>query len=412
MASAGIRRNRTGTRYQVWWRLDDGTQGSKTFDTRALARDFKNELLAQAAANSWVDPRRGRILFDDWADHWWRLWSSSPRRSPKGMETTESHLRCHLRPYFGRRQLRQITPSIVLRWQHELEQRLSHSGVMACRSILLRILEAARKERLIATNPVREVEAPKPRLDPEQVFGHQRRRTLTPEEFGHLLAACRPFYRDHFLIQVGTGLRSGELLGLRRRRVFPELGRIEVIEVRYEAGRFGRGFKAEPKSLASVRVVPMCDRVREAIARQLTGGAHPEDLVLPGPGGSNGIARGARAPLSTNNLRRVYKAAVEAAGADLGHLDLRGPHDLRHTFATWLEDAAIPSRVIDELMGHSGGRRSGGGDGSPMGRVYRETTQAMLERVTTVLDDRISLAERIAKDLLRGAGRRGEVRAG
>jgi integrase len=84
---------------------------------------------------------------------------------------------------------------------------------MACRSILLRILEAARKERLIATNPVREVEAPKPRLDPDQVFGHQRRRTLTPEEVGHLLAACRPFYRDHFLIQVRTGLRSGELLG-------------------------------------------------------------------------------------------------------------------------------------------------------------------------------------------------------
>ena len=156
---------------------------------------------------------------------------------------------------------------------------------MACRSILGRILEAARKERLIATNPVREVEAPKPRLDPEQVFGHQRRRILTPEEVGHLLAACRPFYRDHFLIQVGTGLRSGELLGLRRRRVFPELGRIEVIEVRYEAGRFGRGFKAEPKTLASVRVVPMCHRVREAITRQLTGGTQPEDLILPGPRG-------------------------------------------------------------------------------------------------------------------------------
>ena len=130
---------------------------------------------------------------------------------------------------------------------------------MACRSILLRILEAARRERLIPTNPVRDVEAPKPRINPDRIFGHERRRTLTPEEFGRFLAACRPFYRDHFLAQVGTGLRSGELLGLRRRRVYPELRRIEVIEVRYEAGRFGGGFKAEPKSPASVRVVPMCD---------------------------------------------------------------------------------------------------------------------------------------------------------
>jgi integrase len=28
--------------------------------------------------------------------------------------------------------------------------------------------------------------------------------------------------------------------------------------------------------------------------------------------------------------------------AGLAHLDLRGPHDLRHTYATWLEDAGIP----------------------------------------------------------------------
>ena len=52
----------------------------------------------------------------------------------------------------------------------------------------------------------------------------------------------------------------------------------------------------------------------------------------------------------------------------------RGPHDLRHTFATWLEDAAIPSRVNDGLMGHACGRRERGAGGSPMGRVYRETS--------------------------------------
>jgi integrase len=92
---------------------------------------------------------------------------------------------------------------------------------------------------------------------------------------------------------------------------------------------------------------------------------------------------------------------VEAAGAELARLDLRGPHDLCHTFATWLEDAAIPSRVIDELMGRASGRRDRGAGGSPMGRVYRETTPAMVARVTAALDERIGRALAVAAYLLR-----------
>ena len=84
-------------------------------------------------------------------------------------------------------------------------------------------------------------------------------------------------------------------------------------------------------------------------------------------------------------------------------VDLHGAHDLRHTYATWLEDAGIPSRVIDELMGHTGGRRNGGAGGSPMGRVYRETTPAMLARVTAALDERIGRAMGVARSPLRDA---------
>ena len=64
-------------------------------------------------------------------------------------------------------------------------------------------------------------------------------------------------------------------------------------------------------------------------------------------------AGGERTALSVSNYRRAYKRAV-VNGKGLDHLDLRGPHGLRQTYATWIEEAGIPSRVIDELMGHSG----------------------------------------------------------
>jgi hypothetical protein len=73
----------------------------------------------------------------------------------------------------------------------------------------------------------------------------------------------------------------------------------------------------------------------------------------------------------------------------------------RRSFATWLEAAAIPSRMIDELMGHVGGRRDRGAAGSPMERVYRETTPAMLARVIAALDDRIGRAPAVGAHLLR-----------
>jgi Phage integrase family len=162
---------------------------------------------------------------------------------------------------------------------------------------------------------------------------------------------------------------------------------VEVVDVRYDAGRFGSGYKDRPKSDASIRAVPMAEPVAAAMARRLDGCGRDE-LVFCGPGGSNGAPRGARSHLSVGNYRRVYRLAV--ARAELPELDPHGPHDLRHTFATWLEDAGIPSRVIDELMGHTGGRRGQSGVDSPMGRIYRETTPLMLARVTAALDERMA----------------------
>ena len=70
-------------------------------------------------------------------------------------------------------------------------------------------------------------------------------------------------------------------------------------------------------------------------------------------------------------------------------VDLHGAHDFRHTFSTWLEDAGMPARVIDELMGHQASGRAGRHPGSAIGAHYRHTTPEMAARVATAVEKRL-----------------------
>jgi integrase len=470
MASAGIRKTPSG-RYKVWWRLDDGSQGSQTLDGRDQARDYMHELLAGVARDTWVDPRRGKQPFGDWARQWWETWSSDPDRSPTTLEATEARFRLHVLPYFEHRQLRAITVTVVRRWQNDLKAARGRGTIMAARSILYRILQAAEDERLIVANPVAKVPAPKPEVDPDELLGEGKRRALTPEEAGLLLARFPPLWWDHIVTLLGTGLRFGELGGLRRRRVLldREPPVIQVVTTRYQAGKFGSGFKGQPKSQAGIRTIPLAHQVAEAVRRQLPQGTASDDLAFAHP-----LELGAgRAPLSRYLFRHVYRGAVgrltdptrelspttrrvlralrahgpqtftqladhfsapsarlrpttiqaalgelEAVGLVVGaasgdgvvlwagvraaearrfdHLDLHGPHDLRHTFATWLEDAGVPGRVIDELMGHDNTHRARQDRVSRIGMGYRDTTPEMLGRVVAAIESRLAVVLEVA----------------
>ena len=390
-----------------------------------------------------------------------------------------------MRPWFADRPIDKITPADVRRWQAQLARDVGPSTVAHCRSLALRIFQFAMDEGAIDANPVRKVPPLKRRVDPEQVFGEVKRRALTPEEAGRLLACFPLFWWDHMLTLLGTGLRFGELAGLRRRRVHLDrpMPVLEVGPTRYQAGRFGSGFKPRPKSDAGIRPVPLAPLVVEAIRRQLPPGNDPEDLVFTGPGGGPGrrggpsVPRGTRTVLSRHNLHRTYQGAVAKladpavplrptarrvlralrdggpqrvdqlaaqlsasgrrpirpatiAGA-LGELhaaglaavdvddqdvtagrwsavpaardplleavDLHGAHDFRHTYATWLEDAGIPARVIDELMGHEATGRSGQQRGSAMGAHYRHTTPEMAARAVDAIQQRLTVVLGVAE---------------
>jgi integrase len=150
----------------------------------------------------------------------------------------------------------------VLRaWQHRLSSRLGYASVMDCRSIVHRILEFAEDEGAIPVNPMPKVRPPRRPVDPDQALGQAGRRALTREEAGQLLACFPLFWWDHVTCLLGTGLRFGEFGGLRRRvhldRTPPVL---HVVDTRYQAGKFGSGFKRQPKSAASFRAIPLAPK--------------------------------------------------------------------------------------------------------------------------------------------------------
>jgi integrase len=492
MASAGYRKRvsaRTGRiSYQVWWIDDSGAQGAMTVATKDEAVAKAAEKRVALTRAGWHGRKRGRLPFATWAAEWWDLWSADPDRSPTTLAAAENRLRLHVRPWFADRPIERIGPADVRRWQTQLTGRIGHQSVLACRSLLLRIFQFALDEGAIDANPVRRVPPPKRRADPEQVLGQPKRRALTPEEAGRLLACFPLFWWDHTLTLLGTGLRFGELAGLRRRRVHLDrpVPLLQVVEVRYQAGRYGSGFKPRPKSDAGIREVPLPPLLVEAIRRQLPPGSDPGALVFTGPGGGNGVQVGARTVLSRHNFRRTYHAAVAKLGdpaaelrptasrilkvlrADgpltpdqlgtqlaehgralrpatvhgaLGELlaarlaaadgdgragrwsalppprdpvldsvDLHGAHDFRHTFATWLEDAGIPARVIDEVMGHQASSRTGAQRGSAMGAHYRHTTAETASRVTQAIQQRLTGVLWVAEQALeiRPNGRRSE----
>jgi integrase len=117
--------------------------------------------------------------------------------------------------------------------------------------------------------------------------GEARRRAYTPEEAGRLLGRMPLSWWDHILVFLGTGLRFGELAGLRCRRVHLDqpVPVLQVVEVRYQAGgQFGSGFKGRPKSDAGIRELPLAPLLVESIRRQHPPDADPEVLVFTGPG--------------------------------------------------------------------------------------------------------------------------------
>jgi hypothetical protein len=143
-------------------------------------------------------------------------------------------------------------------------------------------------------------------------------------------------------------------------------------------------------------------RVEQLAARLNTSGRRPiRPATVAGALGELRAAGLAAVDVDDQDVTAVRWSAVPATRDPLLEaVDLHGAHDFRHTFATWLEDAGVPARVIDELMGHEATGRSRQHQGSTMGAHYRHTTPEMAMRAIDSIDRRLTIVLGVAEQAL------------
>jgi integrase len=332
-----------GPQWYVKYRLPDGRQVQKRLGpawtgrgrpragylTRRSAQELLDEILAQARTGTLPGMVRSGATFAMAAEEWLRFIETDRQRKRSTVRDYRSMVRTHLLPAFGDRPLEAIDARDVERWRSDLaaERRLANRSINKLLVTLHGIFERARRVWGLRENPMRDVDRQPtpPRVDID-VYGIEEVMALVRAAGDEQDAAI-------FLTAAFTGLRMGELVGLRWRDVdFTD----SAIRVRQT---YLLGAVDTPKS-GKARVVPMVDDVASALARlsQREWFTTPDDVVFPGKQGSY---------LDDSALRRRYKVAQSKAGLR----PLRF-HDLRHTFGTHAIRAVDP-RELQEWMGHA-----------------------------------------------------------
>ena len=236
-------------------------------------------------------------------------------------------------PKFGHLRLTQFTPADLRSWVSEQSVTLKR-----IRNILLplrAVMNEAREDGIIKANPL-DIDLAK--LVPID----KRTSTFTPEPYSmaelRLVLANVPVpERWAFQLWAFTGLRTGELIGLRWPRADLEAKTLKVQETTTE-----RVDKPRMKTPAGRRTIPLLPAALEALQalRQYTQLGGDRVTVNPRSKRKDGA-------WDTNKLADVWTRAHKGTG-----VALRNPYQLRHTFASQLLSQGENPALIAKLLGH------------------------------------------------------------
>ncbi|MDQ2993107.1 MAG: site-specific integrase [Candidatus Eremiobacteraeota bacterium] len=299
------------------------------------------ELAAKGAIEK-ITQRRG-LTFEAYAQKWLDQRKAAVR--PATFRAYAGNLKNHLLPFFGQYFIKQISKDDVNKFVSSPKTALAHKAgrkdgtsvrKQSLRTLAM-ILRAAVDDGVLERMPISTSGHNKVAVkhDPDEVV------FLNEEQQRRLLKACSGSRLEAlYILAVGSGMREGELLGLRWHDV-----QADHVVVTRRLDQVSR--EREPtKTRAAVRRVDLPAAVLGALrahqARMQKEGLSvgSEHLVF-----QNTVGR----PISaTNFTKREFKPIVKAAGLPTG---LRF-HDLRHSHASHCIAQGVNLVALQHRLGH------------------------------------------------------------
>ena len=363
--SGGSVRQRKPDQWEGRYRVD-GRAKSVYGRTKRETQEKLRAALTQAGAG--VKPTTTRLTVAAYLTDWLEA-SVKPQRRATTYASYEDTVRRFLIPAIGRHPLTKLEPGHVQRMLADLSTRetargrLSPTTVRYCYTILRVALGRAYKQGLVVRNVATLVDAPsKANVEMHPLSAEQARTFLASVSAGPREAL--------YVTALYTGLRQGELLGLRWQDVDLEGA---VLAVRHTLQRRTHEL-GEPKTERGRRTLRLPGDAVAALPRhkvaqleqRLRAGRkwQDHDLVFTTSLGT---------PLDARNVTRLLQAALERAG-----LPRQRFHDLRHAYATLLLEAGEELAVVSKMLGHA--------DLGTTADVYAHLTRGMQDRAAARMD--------------------------
>ena len=272
-------------------------------------------------------------------EEWLLVHATSIR--PKTAEQYNQICKQHIIPNLGSIKLKDLQAGhIQSLYSKKLASGTSKRTVVLIHAVLMRSLKQAEKMGIIGKNPVLAVTRPKVERKEMKVLNDGQVRSL-------LSAAAGERYEAAFWLAVSTGMRLGELVGLKWADIE---WTNKQLRVQRQVQRLSTGLAfSEPKTKTSRRMIALgsepVEKLRKHLVsqskdRQKAGESWIEnDLIFPSVIGT---------PLDPSNLYHIFKELLKKA-----QLPPIRFHDLRHTAATLMLLQGTHPKIVQERLGHS-----------------------------------------------------------